>query len=503
MAAQPLPAAEPPPTPFGRLAAARPLALGAAALATAGLALLLTATWRLVTAAATNPARLLVPSGHGHMPAWMGGPLIGRGTTLGAPGLIVLLVEMALLYLVVLAFSRALPLWIAATGVVILTALFALSPPLFSTDIFNYVAYGRMGALYGVNPYAHGVAAIPFDPSFALSGRVWRHTTSAYGPLFTLISYAFAPLGVSGAMWAFKALAGASALGCAALIWACAKRLDIRPVPAVLLFALNPLVLVYAVGGGHNDLLMALPLLAGALLILRGKPALGGAALMAAVGIKLTAGLVLPFVLVASGARVRGLAGAAAAALCMAALGLLVFGPHVTSTVNVLQREAHVLKPVSGVPGYLGHVIGQGGLTPKRRTLFELVFCTGAVALLALAWRRRDWLAGAGGALLLLFATSGSVFAWYVVAPLALAPLARRRWVLLFAIVLTGVVVAMQIRIYDAHQERATRRAGVEPAHLHVGMLPRSYAVKAAGAPKLTATPRGTTSTGQPDVSIA
>src|ERR671934_158598 len=162
--------------------------------------------------------------------------------------------------------------------------------PLFSTDIFNYVAYARMGALYHVNPYLHGASAIAGDPSVPFTGPTWLHTPTAYGPLFTLISYALVPLGVAGTMWALKALTGLAALGCAALVWTCAKRLGLRPVPAMLFFALNPLLLIYAVGGGHNDVLMALPLIAGALLILDGKPELGGAALAAAVAIQGTAG---------------------------------------------------------------------------------------------------------------------------------------------------------------------------------------------------------------------
>ena len=51
-------------------------------------------------------------------------------------------------------------------------ALALLAPPLLSTDIFSYVAYGRMAAEYSVNPYLLGPQpAILFDPVYSLSAR--------------------------------------------------------------------------------------------------------------------------------------------------------------------------------------------------------------------------------------------------------------------------------------------------------------------------------------------
>jgi hypothetical protein len=451
MAAHPhIPALTAPRLPRRLPAAA--LQLPAALVGTAALAVMVFAASRIATAATVTP-KLLVPSGRHGMPAWMAGPFRGLGAPLGIHELVRLIIVMAALYVVVLLCSRWIPAWAAIAGTVVLVAMFTLAPPLLSTDIFNYVAYARMGALYHVNPYVHGAAAILGDPSVPFTGPIWMHTPTVYGPLFTLLSYAFVPLGVAGTMWAIKAATGLAALGSAALVWACAKRLGLRPVPAMLFFALNPLLLIYAIGGGHNDVLMALPLLAGALLILDGKPELGGAALMAAVAIKVTAGIVLPFVVVASSARWRVLLGAALAAGAVAVLALAAFGPHVLSVLNLLQHHDQFTKPLSNVPGYVGYVIGQGPLTPARHHTFQLIFDAGALALLGVAWRRRDWLAAGAGALLLLVATLGWMLPWYVVWVLPLAPLARRRWVPVGVMALTAVVVAIQIHIYDVHAE--------------------------------------------------
>jgi hypothetical protein len=130
--------------------------------------------------------------------------------------------------------------------------------------------------------------------------------------------------------------------------------------------------------------------------------------------------------------------------------------------LNLLQHHDQFTKPISNVPGYLGYELGQGVLTPARHHTYELIFYAGALALLAYAWRRRDWLVAGGGTLLLLVATLGWMLPWYVVWVLPLAPLARRRWVPIGAIALTAVVVAIQIHLYDSHADRTAR------LHAHV-----------------------------------
>jgi alpha-1,6-mannosyltransferase len=435
-------------------------------LGTAAMVAMLLVSVRIATAA-TLRTHTLVPSGRKGLPAWMAGPFRGHGSPLGLHELSRLLIWLAVLYVVVLVCARWIPRSIAIAGAIVLIAVWTLAPPLLSTDIFNYVAYARMGVLYHLNPYVHGAAAIVPDPVVRYTGPEWLHTPTAYGPLFTLVSYAFVPLGVGGAMWAFKALAGLAAIGCSALVWACARKLGMRPVPAMLFFALNPLLLMYAVGGGHNDVFMAFFLLAGALLILSGKPELGGAALMAAVAVKVTAGLVLPFVLVASGSRWRVLLGAALGALVLSIFALAAFGPHVTSMLNLLQHHDQFTKPLSNVPGYVGYVLGQGPLTAARHHTLQLLFYGGAAALLAFAWWKRDWLAAGTATLLLLVATLGWLLPWYVVWVLPLAPLVKRRWVPIGAIVLTAVVVAIQIHIYDTHADHLLRlRAHVQQSGL-------------------------------------
>ena len=73
-----------------------------------------------------------------------------------------------------------------------------VGPILISTDVFSYIAYARMGVEHGLNPYLHGPVAISDDPVFHYVGHDWSTVATAYGPLYTLLSYPLAPLGVDG-----------------------------------------------------------------------------------------------------------------------------------------------------------------------------------------------------------------------------------------------------------------------------------------------------------------
>ena len=58
-----------------------------------------------------------------------------------------------------------------------------LGPPLISQDVFGYLAFARMGALHGLDPYTQIPAEAALDPVFGFIG--WPFLHSPYGPLFT------------------------------------------------------------------------------------------------------------------------------------------------------------------------------------------------------------------------------------------------------------------------------------------------------------------------------
>ena len=127
-----------------------------------------------------------------------------------------LMLIMCASYLLVLLAARTLPVRALVAAIVAANVILLLGPPLISQDVFGYLGFARLGALHGLDPYTHVAAEAPTDPVFPFVG--WPFLHSPYGPLFTLASYATAPLGLAGGLWAFKAVAVASSLGAVALI---------------------------------------------------------------------------------------------------------------------------------------------------------------------------------------------------------------------------------------------------------------------------------------------
>ncbi|MGO9280536.1 MAG: hypothetical protein ACLP3Q_23910, partial [Streptosporangiaceae bacterium] len=142
-------------------------------------------------------------------------------------------------------------------AIVLIAALHLIvfaGPILVSTDVFSYIAYARMGVEHGLNPYTHGPVAIAGDPVFQYVGHDWDLVATAYGPLYTLLSYPLALLGVVGALWGMKLEALAASIGTLALTWRCARARGLDPVLCILLVGANPLYVIYGLGGAHNDL---------------------------------------------------------------------------------------------------------------------------------------------------------------------------------------------------------------------------------------------------------
>ena len=163
-------------------------------------------------------------------------------------------------YLLVLLVARRLPLAALAVAIVLANVIVALGPPLISQDVFGYLAFARLGVLHGLDPYTHIAAEAPSDAVFHFIG--WPFQNSPYGPLFTLLSYALVPLGPAGALWAFKAIAVLSSLGAVALVARAASRLGQSPSWAAAFVGLNPVLVLLAVAGAHNDTLVMLALAA-------------------------------------------------------------------------------------------------------------------------------------------------------------------------------------------------------------------------------------------------
>ncbi|HEX4564432.1 MAG TPA: hypothetical protein VH115_08250, partial [Solirubrobacteraceae bacterium] len=161
----------------------------------------------LVLVAAT--VEIVLDGALGHSPLIPKSPAIagwltGIGERLGYRTFLIALLASAGAYGALLALARTVSARAAIVIVVLLHAIVFVGPILISTDVFSYIAYARMGVEHGLNPYTNGPIAIAHDPVYYYVGIDWKHVATAYGPLYTLLSYPLAPLGLRGALWAMK-----------------------------------------------------------------------------------------------------------------------------------------------------------------------------------------------------------------------------------------------------------------------------------------------------------
>jgi alpha-1,6-mannosyltransferase len=364
-------------------------------------------------AAGASSRRLLffVPASLSGFPEWMRGPLSELDLALTPLSGSLLVLVLCGCYALALVNARSLGLRWVLGAIGCAHVAFMLAAPLYSADIFGYVDYARLAVLHGIDPYAHGAAAAPHDEVHRYVR--WRDVGSPYGPLFTIASYPLAWLDVPTAFWALKAGACAASLGCVALVARIARQLGRPVVPAVLFVGLNPLLLAYGVGGGHNDFFAVLVMLAGVTLALGARDGRAGATFVLAAGLKAPAGLALPFLLVAHRSR-RGLGAAAAAAAGIAALALLTFGSGALGVVRQIAHQQSLVASLS-VPSLVADALGLDGVTPAVRTVDGLIAAAGLALLLWRTWRGMDWLRATGWATLLLLTTSAWLVPWYVV----------------------------------------------------------------------------------------
>jgi hypothetical protein len=394
----------------------------------------------LLIAAGSASLASLVPATKGGSPGWLHGPFAHFHLGISHGDYTVLVIFMTVCYLVVLALARSVSVPAAIAAIATLQLAFGLAPPLFSADVFGYVGFARLGVLHGLNPYLHNATAAPGDPVFPFVG--WPHSTSPYGPLFTLASYGFAPLGVPIAFWSLKAIATGASLGCTALVWKLAGRVGRRPVEAAIFFGLNPVVLVWAVGGAHNDLLLMLVVLAGVMMIGAGRTGAGLGALVAAAGIKAWASLMLPFALIDRRHRTN-LVVPLLVLVALAVATLTVFGGHAFGSERELLSEQRDVAEHS-VPNQLGLLIGLGGLTEGIRIVAVAAFLIAVATSLARVARGADWVTGAGWATLCLLVCSAWLLPWYAVWVLPLAAIGSSR-LRIASLVFTCYVILFRI----------------------------------------------------------
>ncbi|GAA1068904.1 alpha-(1-_6)-mannopyranosyltransferase A [Kitasatospora nipponensis] len=324
-----------------------------------------------------------------------------------------------------------------------------LGPPLFSRDVYSYLAQGAL-VDGGIDVYTHGPAALGGPLALQVPG-VWQQTPAPYGPVFLALSGITERLvgtGVHAGVLGLRlvALVGIGLL--AVLLPRLARVCGADPAAALWLGALNPLLLFHLVAGAHNDAVLLALLVAGLVAARRRHPAWAAVLVTLAALVKAPAALGLPVVVLLWYDQLTGRHRLVRAALATGAVALLT-----TVTVTAVIGTGYgwisaLTVPVSAESWSLTSAIGRATaavLEPYRPALAQsavtawrwlgLAAAATSVAYLAARVRRRElgvvYALGLGLAAVVAFGPA--IRPWYalwgVVLIAAAAPDGRvRRW---------------------------------------------------------------------------
>jgi len=350
-------------------------------------------------------------------------------------------------------------------------------PLLFSRDAYSYAYYGRIVSTYGGNPWVDTPRDYPYNSLFVLTWPGWRSTPSVYGPLFTWVSALMTGVlkSVPSLITGFQLLAAVASLITTWLVARTVQRvMPGREVFAAALVGLNPIVVFHVVGGGHNDMLVAMFVAVAAAALFSNRTLAVAVALGFAVSVKATAAVPLLLLLVAvaaaspSGRRRREVlvhAGAAGIVWFVLAFPFLQTTNPWLGLFDVADNSSWmapgqlVVAIFEGIGTFLG---GEGGGDAGTVLARLLVFGVSATALAFIArevWRRpeartpRALVAAWAWGMLVLILPSPVLFTWYLVwiLPLAwaLPKVPRRALVALSVFFFVTQVVTESARLPD------------------------------------------------------
>ncbi len=184
--------------------------------------------------------------------------------------------------------------------IAIISFIFMLILPFLSSDIYYYIGDSWLASKYYENPYYTSVADLQekgINDEILANTGYWKNTTSVYGPLWNLwaeimVSLSFGSVTI--ALFIFKLFAYFTHL---CIVWLCYKLTKSKKY--MLIYGLNPLVLVELLSNVHNDIyLLLFVILAFYCLTKKKNIYLTSLFLALSIGIKYSTILLVPFVLI-------------------------------------------------------------------------------------------------------------------------------------------------------------------------------------------------------------
>lgn len=168
--------------------------------------------------------------------------------------------------------------------------LFLSYPAMLSYDIFNYVATSKVLFFYHENPYIVMPIAFIADPLLAFTHAA--NKLALYGPFWILLTEIPYLLGFGNfiaILFSFKLLSILFYLATSFLIWKIS-----RNMLSLILFSLNPLVVIETLVSGHNDIVMIFLVLLSFFLLAKKKIFLGTIFFVLSILIKYATILLIP-----------------------------------------------------------------------------------------------------------------------------------------------------------------------------------------------------------------
>jgi hypothetical protein len=241
---------------------------------------------------------------------------------------------------------------IALIGGVVFLSLPLIALPNQQTDIWDYVAFGRVSAVHGESPYDVAPSAFPDDPLYEYASPQYREHPDNKLPAWTLISTVLA--GVAGsdpvtALMTYRVSLWLMNMASLLLIILITKQIGHeRQAAGIVLWAWDPIVVIW---GLKTDALMVLLLLVAAVISRRHR-SLAVAPLAVSALVKL---ITLPLILMhfVSEARNRGLARAAASVFVVLVIAAATYAPFYRDPSLLVAHARLLSRGGSSLPEFL------------------------------------------------------------------------------------------------------------------------------------------------------
>ncbi|GAA1189430.1 hypothetical protein GCM10009654_53720 [Streptomyces hebeiensis] len=337
-----------------------------------------------------------------------------------------------------------------------------LGPPLFSRDVYSYLAQGAM-ADARIDVYAHGPARLG-GPLATEVAPVWQHTPAPYGPLFVALAARAAGLAHTDLTAALLGMRLVALLGVGLMIAflpPLADRCGVARPAALWLGALNPLVLLHLVAGAHNDALMLGLLGAGLVTAYGGLPVAAAVLVTCAALVKAPAALALPVVAALWALRLAGAARTLRAAALTGLVALATtavvtamtgtgYGWLTTLTTPVSAGNWSLTSGLGRLTGAVLAAVGGEGLGDLALPAWRRLGLAATAVIVVVLWRRRARIGP-------VYALALGLLALFVLGP------AFRPWYALWGLFLIAAA---------APEGRIRRWAAVGSGVLALGLLP-------------------------------